>query len=60
MNDCRFSAAAFTKGWIGVQPPGKERLDNLAEKDRDESTSATNLCRKTDSRNFPNPLDEAL
>jgi hypothetical protein len=32
MNDCRFSAAAFTKGWIGVQPQGKERLDNLEKK----------------------------
>ncbi len=35
MNDCRLLAAAFTKGWIGVQPQRKERLDNLENKDRD-------------------------
>ena len=26
-------AEGFTKGWIGVQPQGKERLGNLEKKD---------------------------
>ena len=28
-------AAGFTKGCVGVQPRGKERLDNLEKRDRD-------------------------
>jgi hypothetical protein len=36
-------AVVFTKGCVGVQPQGKERLDNLEKKDRDIQTSAANL-----------------
>jgi hypothetical protein len=28
-------AVGFTKGCVGVQPRGKERLDNLEKKDRE-------------------------
>ena len=30
-----FAAGVFTKGCVGVQPRGKERLDNLENSDRD-------------------------
>jgi hypothetical protein len=32
-------ADGFTKGCVGVQPQGKERLDNLETKDRDNRQS---------------------
>jgi hypothetical protein len=52
-----YPAGAFTKGCVGVQPQGKERLNNLANEDRDNNP-ISQLLR---TRRQPNPWpQEAL
>jgi hypothetical protein len=50
----RKAADAFTKGCVGVQPQGKERLDNLEDEDRDHSKIEPDFAWKTSKNNPEN------